>query len=193
MQPGSRQSSAPEAKLQPPEQHGIEDRNPRGGPVGRLLLRSALLAAATLLSACATLATPGAASPDSPGEPAAVPAADSAAVVADPADLELAAGIALYDQGEYVQAIRSLLTSQWVWVAPLETRVTAQKYVAFSHCLLNRPKPCKSSFSDLLKMKPDFELAAAEAGHPQWSAAFKQAKKEAGPPSAPQPVKQSTR
>jgi hypothetical protein len=90
----------------------------------------------------------------------------------------------LYDKGDYVQALRALLTAQEIWRAPTETKVTAQKYVAFSHCLLNRPQPCKQSFRDLLRMKPDFELEAAEAGHPLWGAEFKQAKQELS--SAPQ-------
>jgi hypothetical protein len=93
---------------------------------------------------------------------------------------ELDAGIALYDQGNYVHAIRSLLTASELWRAPVPMRVTAQKYIAFSHCLLDRPQPCKQSFKDLLRLKPDFELAAAEAGHPQWGTVFAQAKREAG-------------
>jgi hypothetical protein len=92
---------------------------------------------------------------------------------------ELDAGIALYDQGEYMQAIRSLLTANELWRAPVPMRVTAQKYVAFSHCLLNRPQPCKQSFKDLLALKPDFDLTAAESGHPQWGSVFAQAKREA--------------
>ncbi len=68
--------------------------------------------------------------------------------------------------------------AQGIWQASLDLEVTAYKYVAFSHCLLNRPKPCQQSFSDLLRLKPDYELAAAEAGHPQWSSAFKQARQE---------------
>ena len=93
---------------------------------------------------------------------------------------ELDAGIALYDMGDYVNTIRSLLTAKEIWRAPVDTKITAQKYIAFSHCLLQRPEPCTQSFRDLLRLKPDFELAAAEAGHPMWSAAFKQAKREAG-------------
>jgi hypothetical protein len=93
---------------------------------------------------------------------------------------ELEAGIALYDKGDYVNTIRSLLTAKEIWRAPVDTKITAQKYIAFSHCLLERPEPCKQSFRDLLRLKPDFELAAAEAGHPMWSAAFRQAKREMG-------------
>ena len=105
--------------------------------------------------------------------------AGSAPVDQEQAQRELDAGIALYDKGEYVGAIRSLLTAREIWRAPVQTRVTAQKYVAFSHCLLDRREPCRQSFKDLLRLKPDFELAPAEAGHPQWGAVVARAKREA--------------
>lgn len=140
--------------------------NPNPHRAARLMARAGMLAAAWTIAGCATF-----------GGLAADDGRDSAA------QRELAAGIAFYDQGEYVQAIRSLLTAQNIWRAPLDTRVTAQKYVAFCHCLSNRPDPCKQAFSDLLRIKPDFELAAAEAGHPQWGAAFRRAKRELGTPS----------
>jgi hypothetical protein len=103
-----------------------------------------------------------------------------AAGVADEAEArrELDAGMALYDKGDYVNTIRSLLTAKEIWRTSIDTKVTAQKYIAFSHCLLQRPEPCTQSFRDLLRLKPDFELAAAEAGHPMWSSAFRQAKRE---------------
>lgn len=148
-------------------------------PTPALLVRAGMLAAALALAGCATLGVPG----------SSTAAADSSDTGA--AQLELAAGISQYDKGEYVAAIRTLLTSDQIWRGPMDSRVTAQKYVAFSHCLLNRPQPCKQSFSDLLRMKPDFDLAAAEAGHPQWGAAFRQAKREASQPvsrSAPSPA-----
>lgn len=124
--------------------------------------RVLLLTAALAITGCAQLETAGGFSNDAE------------------ARRELDAGIALYDKGDYVNTIRSLLTAKEIWRAPVDTRITAQKYIAFSHCLLERPEPCKQSFRDLLRLKPDFELAAAEAGHPMWSAAFKQAKRDAG-------------
>jgi hypothetical protein len=134
--------------------------SPRGR--ARLLTRAGLVAAALAIAGCAHLET------------VTGPVTDAAE-----ARRELDAGIALYDKGDYVNTIRSLLTAKEIWRAPIDTRVTAQKYLAFSHCLLKRPEPCQQSFRDLLKLKPDFELAAAEAGHPMWTAAFKQAKREA--------------
>lgn len=128
-----------------------------------------LLAALVLVSGCATLGLPTTAA----GEPG------TTQVDAASAERDLAAGIDLYDKGDYVSAIRTLLTSREIWQAPMPTRVTAHKYVAFSHCLSNRPQPCKQSFSDLLQLQPDFDLAAAESGHPLWRDAFRQAKREA--------------
>lgn len=140
----------------------------RRSDLARVLVTGATLL--TLLGGCATLA-------EQP--PAGM--AGAGAVAADEAGArrELAAGVELYDKGDYVLALRSLLKAQGIWQASPDLRVTAHKYVAFSHCLLNRPKPCKQSFSDLLALKPDFELSPAEAGHPQWSGAFKQARQEA--------------
>lgn len=129
-------------------------------PSARLSMRALLLVAALAVSGCAQFGM--------------------GAGFADRAEAHrrLDAGIALYDKGDYVNAIRSLLTAEEIWRAPVDTKITAQKYIAFSHCLLERPEPCKQSFRDLLRLKPDFELAAAEAGHPLWSAAFRQAKRE---------------
>ena len=162
MQPWNLAGYAAEEKTT--QRPATEPRQPGRGSAGpaRLLARAGTLAAVLLAAGCATPGAPPVA--DGPGSPA---------------QRELAAGIERFDKGEYVAAIRTLLTSDEIWRASLQTRVTAQKYVAFSHCLSNRPLPCKQSFSDLLRMKPDFELAAAEAGHPQWGAAFRQAKAEA--------------
>lgn len=181
MQPGPRPSSAHE--VMEPAHAGVARGTACARAVARLATRAALLAAAVAVSACATLGTAdgggGTHGHGADGGGGASSGGAAAAAVVETVDQELAAGIALYDQGEYVQAIRTLLTAQQIWSGPMQTRVTAQKYVAFSHCLLDRPVPCKASFSDLLGLKPDFELAAAEAGHPQWGAAFRQAKQEA--------------
>ena len=161
MQPGSSRTAAADA---------VKKSGRHPGP--RLLARLGMLAMALGLCGCATLAALG----DT------TPADATAGAQAGPqvgAQRDLAAGVDLFDKGDYVAAIRSLLTSEEIWRGPLQTRVTAQKYVAFSHCLLKRPQPCKQSFSDLLRMKPDFELAAAEVGHPLWGAAFREAKREA--------------
>jgi hypothetical protein len=176
--PESRPLSAPEMNKPHPRQAGPR----RHRHAADLLVRAALAAAVIALSACATVGAP-----DDNGSTTTttIPAGASAATTGD---RELAAGVELYDKGEYVPAIRTLLTAQEIWSGPIETRVTAQKYVAFSHCLLDRPMPCKAAFGELLKMRPGFELSAAEAGHPQWGAAFAQAKQEAAAGAAVQPA-----
>jgi tetratricopeptide (TPR) repeat protein len=140
-------------------------------------LAGAVLAAALALSACAT-PDPVRAPVAPPAAPVESPSPDASRAAADAAS-ELAAGVALYEQGHYVDAIRSLSTAQEIWRAPAGLQVTAYKYLAFSHCLLKRPQPCRDSFRKLLAVKPDFELAAAEAGHPLWTEPFDQAKREA--------------
>jgi hypothetical protein len=157
----------------------------------------AMLVATLVVAGCATPRAPAgadaseaAAVPAAPDAPQATADLAASAAAHEAAQRELLSGIALYDQGRYVDAIRSLLTSQAIWGAAIGTRVTAQKYVAFSHCLLKRPQPCRDAFKDLLRIKPDFELAAAEEGHPQWSEAFRQAKRDAAAAPAPRPSAQ---
>ena len=89
---------------------------------------------------------------------------------------DLGSAIALYDRGQYGEAIRALQTSPGIWAAPVTTQTTAYKYLAFSQCVLNRRKACRESFDALLTLDPGFELAATEAGHPQWGPVFKAAK-----------------
>jgi len=160
---------------------------PDVNPMSRAGLLAAVLVVSMVVASCATVHAPGdpaaeAADAAAGGSGAPTPGAGAAGdppATADTARAELATGIALYDKGAYIEAIRSLLTAQGIWHAPLETQVAARKYLAFSHCLLNRPKPCREQFRDLLRIKPDFELSTAEAGHPQWGAAFTEAKREA--------------
>ena len=132
-------------------------------PAVAQLRRAALLAAAFAVAlttaGCASLGTH-----DGPGSAA---------------QRQLAEGIAHYDRGDYVAAIRTLMTSEEIWRASLQTQVTARKYLAFSHCLSDRPDVCRQTFVELLRVQPDFQLAAAEAGHPQWGKVFEQARREA--------------
>jgi hypothetical protein len=109
----------------------------------------------------------------------------------DAAERRLAEGIAHYDQGDYVAAIRTLMTADEIWRGPLQTQVTARKYVAFSHCLSERPQLCRQSFAELLRLQPDFRLAPAEAGHPQWGKVFEQARREAAAARRSAPLAQA--
>ena len=130
-----------------------------GAAIRALAIRAAAFALALTTAACASLGVD-----DGPGSAA---------------QRQLAEGIAHYDQGNYVAAIRTLMTSEEIWKASLQTQVTARKYLAFSHCLSNRPDLCRQTFAELLRIAPDFRLAATEAGHPQWGKVFEQARREA--------------
>lgn len=52
----------------------------------------------------------------------------------------------------------------------------ARKHMAFIHCMSGRELPCREQFQALLKADPDFDLAANEAGHPQWGPIWRSAK-----------------
>jgi|SRR5690606_25224037 len=130
-----------------------------GAAIRALATRAAGFALALTMAACASLGVD-----DGPGSAA---------------QRQLAEGIAHYDQGNYVAAIRTLMTSEEIWRASPQTQVTARKYLAFSHCLSDRPDLCRQTFAELLRVAPDFRLAAAEAGHPQWGKVFEQARREA--------------
>ncbi|GIZ51970.1 TssQ family T6SS-associated lipoprotein [Noviherbaspirillum aridicola] len=52
----------------------------------------------------------------------------------------------------------------------------ARKHLAFIHCMNGRELQCREQFQLLLKADPDFDLAANEAGHPQWGPVWRSAK-----------------
>jgi tetratricopeptide (TPR) repeat protein len=52
----------------------------------------------------------------------------------------------------------------------------ARKHLAFMHCMGGRELQCREQFQALLKADPDFDLAANEAGHPQWGPVWRSAK-----------------
>lgn len=119
--------------------------------------------------------------PDQRQQPSAAGAAESEGKVAaqpGPGEQRLAEGVALYDQGKFAAAIRKLQTSREIWADEPATRIAAYKYLAFSHCVLNRRQPCRRAFDALLKLDPGFDLTAAEIGHPLWGPVFRQAKQE---------------
>lgn len=57
-----------------------------------------------------------------------------------------------------------------------DNQLKARKFTAFSYCLSNRMTLCQQEFEKILQSQPDFDLAAAEAGHPSWGPSFRRAK-----------------
>ncbi|HYC41412.1 MAG TPA: TssQ family T6SS-associated lipoprotein [Noviherbaspirillum sp.] len=58
---------------------------------------------------------------------------------------------------------------------PAEANI-ARKHVAFIHCAAGREMPCREQFQAILQSDPGFELALAEAGHPQWGPIWRSVK-----------------
>lgn len=87
----------------------------------------------------------------------------------------LAAGIRQYEDGKYADAAESLNSSLNQGLASAD-RVTAHKYLAFIHCISNRPSACRQQFQRALAIEPNLELSPAEAGHPIWGPVFRAVK-----------------
>jgi hypothetical protein len=87
-------------------------------------------------------------------------------------------GIRLYEEGDFNGAIRRL-SARDVSSAPVATRLTALKYMAFSYCVTSRPAPCRQAFDRALRLDPAFDLAPGEHGHPLWGPVFTKAKQAA--------------
>jgi hypothetical protein len=88
-------------------------------------------------------------------------------------------GVRLYDDGDFNGAIRRL-SARDINNGPLNTRVTALKYTAFSYCVTSRPSQCRQAFDKALRLDPSFDLAPGEHGHPLWGPVFTKAKQAAG-------------
>lgn len=88
---------------------------------------------------------------------------------------ELAAGVRIYEEGEYAKAAQSLQKSLDLGLHESD-QVRAHKYLAFIHCVSGRVVPCRNEFRLALAINPSFELEPAEAGHPKWGPAFRTAK-----------------
>lgn len=88
-------------------------------------------------------------------------------------------GIRLYNEGDFNGAIRRL-SARDVNNGPMNTRLTALKYLAFSYCVTSRPAPCRQAFDRALRLDPSFDLAPGEHGHPLWGPVFTKAKQAAG-------------
>ena len=89
---------------------------------------------------------------------------------------ELSAGIKSYDEGEYAEAQKSLLSALDQGLAFKSDQVKAHKYLAFIYCISNKEKQCRDEFKKALEIDPDFELEPAEVGHPQWGPVFRSVK-----------------
>jgi tetratricopeptide (TPR) repeat protein len=87
----------------------------------------------------------------------------------------LRAGISHYENGRYDESARSLRIALKRGL-PKPDQVAAHKYLAFIQCAAGREAQCRDEFQRALRIDPNFELTAAEAGHPVWGPVFRSVK-----------------
>lgn len=88
---------------------------------------------------------------------------------------QLEAGIKLYEDGRYPQAMTSFQAALNAGLTNPQ-QVVANKYLAFISCVSGRERQCRSYFRRALELDPSFDLEPAEAGHPTWGPVFRSVK-----------------
>ncbi len=98
----------------------------------------------------------------------------------DRVEQKLEIAVKEYEEGNYVTAMNSLEAVLATKTASHVQKIRAYKYMAFISCISSREKSCREYFKNILEVNPDFNLSAAEAGHPIWGPVFQSVKMKAG-------------
>lgn len=157
-------------------------------PTSMLLRMTSCGALVLLLVACETVprnqpVVPAIAAPEAPQEPV------------KPVDLvaqkeqALSEALTIYAEGRYDDAVAPLTALLEGPDLPLSFQVKVLKFIAFSHCAMNRLRPCRQSFDRALELDSTFLLTEAEKGHPIWGREFNNARSAA---RNKRPVKKSS-
>ena len=85
-------------------------------------------------------------------------------------------GLIKYDSGDYDASLKLLESAQAAGLKDKADQVRAMKFYAFSLCLKDRYRDCRAAFIKIYDVNPEFDLTAAEAGHPSWTKTFAGAK-----------------
>jgi Tfp pilus assembly protein PilF len=96
-------------------------------------------------------------------------------VAASPGEPVLQMGLKQYEQAQYKRAASTLQQAIDSGLTP-KSQVLAHKHLAFIYCISNRIGLCRSEFLKAVTLDPRFDLAPAEAGHPQWGPVFRSVK-----------------
>lgn len=94
----------------------------------------------------------------------------------DQVEQKLEIAVKEYEEGNYVTAMNALEAVLATKSASRAQKVRANKYMAFISCISSREKSCREYFKNILEINPEFNLSAAEAGHPIWGPVFKNVK-----------------
>jgi Tfp pilus assembly protein PilF len=95
------------------------------------------------------------------------------------AEQMLADGIVKYDGGDYTAAHKLLEDALQEGLRDRNDQIRGMKHAAFSTCLLGHYPKCRAEFIKIYDVDPNFDLTAAEAGHPSWAKTFATAKAQA--------------
>ncbi len=89
---------------------------------------------------------------------------------------KFSAGIKSYEEGNYTDSAKLLQEALTKGLPNKKDQVEAHKYLAFIHCVSGQKKECTDEFKKALELDPNFELQAAEAGHPLWGPVYSSVK-----------------
>ena len=89
------------------------------------------------------------------------------------AEQALASGLKSYENGNYALAAKQLKSALDNELTFKSDQVMAHKYLAFVHCASDRKRQCRAQFVEAFETDPDFELSAAEMGHPLWGPVYR--------------------
>lgn len=88
-------------------------------------------------------------------------------------------GMVKYDAGDYDASLKLLESSLKEGLREKADQLRAMKHVAFSLCLKERFRDCRTAFIKIYDVDANFDLTPAEAGHPSWTKTFAAAKAQA--------------
>ncbi len=94
----------------------------------------------------------------------------------DQVEQKLEIAVKEYEEGNYVTSTNSLEAVLATKTASRAQKIRANKYMAFISCISSHEKSCREYFKNILEINPDFNLSAAEVGHPIWGPVFQSVK-----------------
>ena len=104
-------------------------------------------------------------------EPASVSVAE---LLQRPAEHALAAGLQSYEAGAFEPAERDFRDAIKRGLRDPRDTAVAYKHLAFIACAFNRLAECEANFRSAFAADPNFQLSAAEIGHPIWGPVYRQ-------------------
>ncbi len=96
----------------------------------------------------------------------------------DQVEQKLEIGVKEYEEGNYVSSTNALEDVLAAKTASRAQKIRANKYLGFISCISAHEKSCREYFKNILEINPDFNLSAAESGHPIWGPVFKNVKEK---------------